>query len=312
MIENSIIIPVKDDTYIFSCLVELINIKDKKTEIIIVNDLLSSKNFSDKLKSFCKKERLNYIRAKKPGASANRNLGMDAAKGINIIFIDSDCRPSQGWIKAMAKTLRKFNVVEGAVIYDSKIKGVLDRVVENKKTPNRFLTANLGIKREVAKSCKFDERFFVFREDTDFGFSALEKGFSSSFNQKAIVFHKKAKFGIKRFITERKRYIGEALFLKKHLLNKNLNKEVKRIWRILYPSELIFILGMFVSLAIFIQIFPLFYLFPGGYYLYKKKSQGFTLTLKESSIVLLLLPITMLVKRFSIWLGALRFNFFVI
>jgi len=312
MIKTSIVIPVKDDDYIFTCLDSLYPQIDKSREVIVVNDLLSSKEFTHKLSRACKKYKVRYFIAEKPGASANRNLGMSMARGKNILFIDSDCRSEFNWVINMEKSLNKYDLIEGAIIYDSKEKSVLDRVVENKETPYRFLTANLGITKKVAKSCSFDNRFIVFREDTDFGFEALEKGFSSSFNKSAVVYHKRAKFTIKRFIFERERYIGEALFFKKHISNKYLVNEIKRIGRVLYPLEFLFILGMLFSLFFSFAIFPIFYFFPGIYYLFKKYKQGFVWDTKEAILVLVLLPITMFIKRIAIWKGACKFKVFVI
>jgi GT2 family glycosyltransferase len=203
--------------------------------------------------------------------------------------------------------------VEGKIIYGSKERTVLDRAVENLDTPNLFLTANLGIKKTVFRKCKFDERFIVFREDTDFGLSALEHGFKSTFNTNAKVFHKKSKFSIKRFIFERERYIGEPLLLKKHLNNELVNNYIKRIGRILYPEELVFMILM-VSFLFYNPLISLvFYFFPGGFYLFKKyKTKKYIFNARDSAVVLLLLPVTMFVKRLAMWKGAIRFKIFCV
>ena len=180
--KTSIVIPVKDDDYIYTCLRKLLpQVKNKSREVVVVDDKLSKEGFSIKLKDFCKKNKVGYSKAKRPGAAYNRNKGMEMAKGENILFIDSDCFPSRKWVSEMENSLRDSQIVEGEIIYNSKTASLLDRVVENRGTPFRFLTANLGIKREVAEKCSFDDRFIVFREDTDFGLCALEKGFKHSF-----------------------------------------------------------------------------------------------------------------------------------
>lgn len=311
--DTSIIIPVKDDEYIFLCLERLIAIKKKNEEIIVVNDSLSRGVFSKKLISFCKLNKIVYMRSKTPGAAFNRNEGMRIAKGKKLLFIDSDCLPDKNWIEEMEKSLDDCDLVEGSIKYDSPTRTVLDRSVENIETPGLFLTANLGIKKEVSKKCKFDERFIVFREDTDFGLSALEQGFKSAFNTLAIVFHKKSKFSIKRFIFERERYIGEPLLYKKHKENSLISNYVRKMGRIFYPAELLFLLLIFSSVFFSLPAFVIFYLFPGAYYLGKKyASRKYIWNMLDSIIVLILLPVTMLVKRIAIWKGALKFRILVI
>ncbi|MBU2612470.1 MAG: glycosyltransferase [Nanoarchaeota archaeon] len=315
--ETSIIIPTLNDSEIYHCLEEIIKTFPKKTsknkEILVVNDKNSSKNYSRELKNFCKKKKVRYFQSEKPGASSNRNLGMKRSKGKNILFIDSDCFPEKNWITEMEKGLIYSDLVEGKVIYASKKKPLFDRMVENKNTKNRFLTANLGMKRKVAESLKFDDRFIVFREDTDFGLSAIEKGFKASFLEKAIVFHKKSRFTVKKFILERKRYIGEPLLFKKHKSNPLLKKHITYIWRIVYPLELITLLLFFIMLFFNPLISLVLYFIPG--FVYNLKGyliQGRNFSLKDSLFTLFLIPLTMFVKRIYIWKGAIKFKFFLI
>lgn len=315
--KTSIVIPVINDDFVFRCLKTIIrNWKNKipfDKEVIIINDKKSNDRFSKKLKNFCSNKKIKYYRAEKPGASFNRNKGIDLAKGKNIIFIDSDCFPSKNWVSEMEKSLEKFDLVEGRVSYASDKKPLFDRFVENKSAPNRFLTANLGIKKEVGNKCKFDDRFIVFREDTDFGLMALEKGFISTFNKKAEVFHKKSRFTIKKFIFERKRYIGEPLLFKKHKNNPLLNRHIPRIWRISHPTEVLF-LGLIVSsIFYFWQALLFTYFLPGLVYSLKKYLiDRRTFRIKDTILILLLIPITMALKRFYIWKGAIKFRSFLL
>jgi glycosyltransferase involved in cell wall biosynthesis len=315
--KTSIVIPVMNDNYIYKCLGTILknfgNKILKNKEIIVVNDKKSNENFSKKLNEFCRLNGMKYHQAKEPGASANRNLGMELAKGENILFTDSDCFPHNNWIKEMEKSLEKYDLVEGRISYESKDKPLFDRLVENKSTQFRFLTANLGIKKGISKVCKFDNKFIVFREDTDFGLSVLEKGYKAVFNEKAEIFHRKGRFTIKRFIFERKRYIGEPLFLKKHIKSKHMKMHVPRFGRILHPVEL-FLLGiMFVSLAYSWKLFIILYLLPGFIYCAKEYLLNKrTFNIKDTILILILLPLTMIIKRIYIWKGSIKFDFFVI
>jgi len=311
--KTSIVIPVLNDDFIYKCLnfiLENFNKKiPKNKQIIVINDQKSNEIFSQKLKAFCKDNKIDYHKSEKPGASFNRNKGIELAKGEKIIFIDSDCFPSKKWLNEMEESLKDFDIVEGKVSYAAKENPLFDRFVENKSTPNRFLTANLGIRKVVGQKCKFDDRFIVFREDTDFGFCALEKGFTSSFNQKAEVFHKQSRFTIKKFVLERKRYIGEPLLFKKHKLNPLLKNHVPRIWKFSHPIELILLFFLVTSIFMSWKLLILAYLLPGIIYCSNKYFiSKRTFKIKDTLLVLLFLPITMIVKRIYIWKGSIRFK----
>jgi glycosyltransferase involved in cell wall biosynthesis len=315
--KTSIIIPVMNDNFIYKCLNSLLNSFNNKIptgkEIIVINDKKSEESYSKGLKNFCDKSKIKYIRAEKQGASFNRNLGMRISKGEKILFIDSDCFPDKNWVSEMEKGLEDSELVEGRVVYASKKKPLFDRVVENKNTPNRFLTANLGITRKVAESCKFDNRFIVFREDTDFGLSAIEKGFKTSFLEKAVVFHKKSRFTVKRFILERKRYVGEPLLFKKHKSNPLIHEHIRHFFRISYPFELLAIILLFLFIFINPLISIIIYFIPGiSYNLRGYLIQRRTFSLKDSILTLFLIPLTMIVKRIYIWKGAIKFRVFMI
>ncbi len=315
--KTSVVIPVMNDNFIFKCLNTFLNNFEGKLpfdkEIIIIDDKKSNEKFSSELKNFCEEKRINYYKAEKPGASFNRNKGVEIAKGKNILFIDSDCFPSKNWISEMEKSLRKFDLVEGRISYESKEKPLFDRLVENEFTPNRFLTANLGIKKVVGEKCKFDDRFIVFREDTDFGLMALKKGFKSTFNKEAEIFHRQSRFTIKRFIFERKRFIGEPLLFKKHKRSHILKQHIPRIWRISHPIEF-FLLCLIILSAFFSWKFFLgAYFLPGfAYCANQYLRNGRTFRVKDTLLVLLLLPLTMIVKRIYIWKGAIKFGVFLI
>ena len=315
--ETSIIIPVLNDSYVYCCLKSILKSLSGKVpkakEILVINDKNSLESFSTKLKLFCKKNKIKYFKSEKPGAAFNRNKGMDLAKGKRILFIDSDCKADKFWIKEMELSLNSADIVEGRIDYDSNKTPLFDRVVENKSTSFRFLTANLGITRKVGKECKFDERFIVFREDTDFGLMALEKGFKHFFCEKAKVFHKSSRFTIKRFIFERKRFIGEPLFFKKHRKNALIKKHIPRIWRISHPVEFILLALIIASLFFSWKYLILAYLLSGTVYCLKKYLiDKRTFKIKDTILVLILLPLTMVVKRIAIWKGAIRFKFFLL
>ena len=85
----SVIVPVYNvEDYIIQCIDSILNQTLKNMEIIIVNDG-STDNSMNYIRDY-KDERIRIINKKNGGLSSARNLGMNAAKGKYIAFVDSD------------------------------------------------------------------------------------------------------------------------------------------------------------------------------------------------------------------------------
>lgn len=315
-LKTSVVIPVKDDESVYNCIESILPQLGKDRELLVVCDIKSEKEFYGRLEKYCnnlKNKGVCFMTPNKPGAAANRTLGMRMSSGKNILFIDSDCVAEKNWIKEMEHSLSKNDIVEGTVLYASNIRTPMDKVVENRGQLYRFLTANLGITSKVAEKCEFDSSYVLFREDTDFGFQAIKAGFKHDFCYYGVVIHKRQKYTIKKFLFERKRYFTEARFFDKWKNDNYLLKhEVKRIGIILYPQELAFI-GLMILLLPFSLCFAFAcYLIPGMIYLLKQFNNGIKFNFRETMIVMLLLSATMIIKRISIWRGALHYKVLVI
>ena len=88
----SVIIPVYNtEKYLEQCLESVINQTYKDLEIICVNDASTDNSF-DVINEYSKKDsRIKYINFEtNKGVSAARNVGLEAATGDYICFIDSD------------------------------------------------------------------------------------------------------------------------------------------------------------------------------------------------------------------------------
>lgn len=87
----SVIVPVyKVEDYLDECIASIVNQTHKNLEIILVDD-----GSPDKCPEICdewakKDSRIRVIHQKNAGAAVARNIGLDAAKGDYIGFVDSD------------------------------------------------------------------------------------------------------------------------------------------------------------------------------------------------------------------------------
>jgi len=90
-VKISVIVPVYNTSqYLKKCLESLLNQTLKEIEIICVDDG-STDNSIDILNEYCKKDnRIKIFTQQNKGPSAARNVGIEAAKGEYIGFIDSD------------------------------------------------------------------------------------------------------------------------------------------------------------------------------------------------------------------------------
>ncbi len=104
----SIIIPVYNaEKSLCRCLDSIINQDCGDYEIIIVNDGSTDNSESICLKYSNKRQNINYIFKENGGASSARNVGLDAAKGDFVLFIDSDDYVDENYFSALSNNCVK-------------------------------------------------------------------------------------------------------------------------------------------------------------------------------------------------------------
>ncbi len=165
---------------------------------------------------------LYYLQHSIRGAVRAKNLGAFIAQGSVLAFTDDDCRPAPDWLKNAAVYFNDSGVVgvEGLVRSD-RIGDPGYRSVSNENFRGMgFMTANFFLRREDFNALGgFDIRFDDphFREDTDLGWRALERG-QIPFGFDVQVFHPAHRRGEGReSFAERNRFFEkDALLLKKH------------------------------------------------------------------------------------------------
>jgi len=108
MIKLSLIVPIYNiEDYLEKCLDSLIKIKERKIEIILVNDGSTDGSLDLCLKYRKKDNRIKIINKKNGGLSDARNKGLKEANGEFIWFIDGDDYISD--VDSLFKYLNKDN-----------------------------------------------------------------------------------------------------------------------------------------------------------------------------------------------------------
>lgn len=113
-IRISIIIPIyKEEKYIEECLSSIAteiknsNTQDEQYEIIVVSDGASDEAANEVKKCETLFANFSFLKMEHKGPGAARNLGVKAAKGKYIAFLDADDKMSEGFLKKCNELLGK-------------------------------------------------------------------------------------------------------------------------------------------------------------------------------------------------------------
>lgn len=141
------------------------------------------------------------LQEEKRGSYAARNKGIEYAQGRYICFTDADCLVDKNWLLEAKKALNGENevpgLIAGKVINTEPFKNLFSRYddlcflkQERLVKDNGAATANLVVKKEVFDVAgKFDDSM-VTGGDMEFVQRAVHQGFTLTYNEKMIVYHK--------------------------------------------------------------------------------------------------------------------------
>lgn len=190
---TSIVIPVKDDPLIFSCLESI----DEPAEVIVVTNG-STPQFVKSLALF-EKYPLEIVSLEKPGIGAAFNAGAEKASGDFILLMDSDCVFTPGSIRAMVKGLGSGDFSRGRTVFSSyswathmtaRTREYTEDALRTRR-PNAY-SPPLLYRKDVIQHMggyHFDPRL-GWREDRDFELRRRAAGLPIAFVPEGTVIHK--------------------------------------------------------------------------------------------------------------------------
>lgn len=206
MIETSVIIPVRNQKeqllLTLNCLKR--QIKNRRNFEIVICDDGSDDGTGDAVKRLRFPIFLKYFINKPPlGRSANRNFGFEKSSAKNLIFLDGDMVPANGYIEAMLADNESDVVKVGGIrLPPSEKLGPLEnyfysrgRYVDSTTgnfLPGRLLASgNFMISREIfSRAGGFDPGFSRWGgEDIDFGLRLEKMGVPIKSKPDALTYH---------------------------------------------------------------------------------------------------------------------------
>lgn len=203
-----IIVTYNHKKYIGSCLESLLR-DESPLEIIVVENCSTDKTFEYIKENYPQVKLLKNI--ENNGYGGGNNLGILHAMGTYVVILNPDTVVQKGWLRELIKPLKE----NDNIITTPKILLYDGSMINTVGTINHFtgLTFTQGFKQKslefnqqkdisgisgacfALKKCDynrlngFDEHFFLYNEDSDFSWNALNNGFRMLMIPTSVIYH---------------------------------------------------------------------------------------------------------------------------
>ncbi len=146
-------------------------------------------------------EHVHFIQTPNPvGAAEARNIGIQAARGEWLLFIDSDCIAQPGWMETFAQAFSEgWMVVGGGVISPREPFWLLvynlsmfygELASQERKARRFFPTLNLGVQREVIEAVGCMDEALPRGQDIEWTARMTQAGYRLLFEPRAAIEHR--------------------------------------------------------------------------------------------------------------------------
>lgn len=219
-------------------------------EVIVVDDG-SDDSTAGWLSASAMPIELVTVRVDHGGPGAARNAGAARAVGDYLAFTEDDVVIAPDWLQRAGEHLdrRDVDILEG----ETRLEGTdrSTRRAEPVPVPS-FIPCNLFVRRAAFEriggydAAYFDSRTgLYFREDADFGFTALEQGASHEIDPAVVVEHPEQFTSVGSCVRHARRYVFDPLLYRRHRALYRKLIEVKRFGpvRVHRPLHLVSVLS---------------------------------------------------------------------
>lgn len=120
-----------------------------------------------------------------------RNRGLQLAKGDIIVFIDANCQPAPGWLRALVGAIADGENIVCGPCYPSNQHNLV-HYIENQKERTYIrecTTINVAFRREVLSRIVAFDTNLTYGEDVDFFWRASDAGYQICFEPAAAISH---------------------------------------------------------------------------------------------------------------------------
>jgi glycosyltransferase involved in cell wall biosynthesis len=187
----SIVITVRNEERHIAALLESLRIQEPPFEIILVDA-----DSQDRTVELAEAFRTRYPGLlqliERPGSRGlGRNVGVDAAHGEAVVFIDGDCQADPNWLAVVRRGLQGSDVVAGRIVIVGPPRYQALERVELYQLGNdvTYPSCNLAYPRPLFRRLGgFDPRF-VTAEDIDLNLRAVRAGAELTYLPDAVVRH---------------------------------------------------------------------------------------------------------------------------
>ncbi len=179
------------------CLDSLRRLRYPDYEVIVVND-----GSTDKTEDIMRRFPFKNITTRNQGVSGARNVGLRAATGEIVAYIDSDAKADPDWLNYLAATYSEFNVagVGGPNLVPPEDNWVAKCVYRSPGGPTQVMFddqfaehipgCNMSFRKAALEDIGgFDPIFTAAADDVDICWRLIKKGYQIGFSPSAVVWH---------------------------------------------------------------------------------------------------------------------------
>jgi GT2 family glycosyltransferase len=179
------------------CLEHLAKLEYAAYEVIVVDD-----GSTDDTAAIAERHGARVIRSEHGGLSAARNLGLEAALGEIVAYIDDDAYPDPHWLHFLVGAMEKGGHVgvggpnlpppdDGTIAQlVARAPGGPTHVLVNDHEAEHIPGCNMAFKRQaLLEMGGFDEQFWIAGDDVDVCWRLMERGGTLGYAASAVVWH---------------------------------------------------------------------------------------------------------------------------